>query len=155
MRSRPAALAAALAALLNVLACRPSPAAEGGERVGLQEALERTLASSHVVRAAGHDVGKAEVAVRRARAERYLPEAELLVETGVVPAAKGTVLDSPDEDDDFDNLGGFYKVNLKVVQPLYTFGRLKSLEEAALEGFDAQQAKREFTLQELSLLIEN
>jgi outer membrane protein TolC len=111
------------------------------------------LGSSHVVRAADLEVEKAGVAVKRARAERYVPKAELLVETGLVPEARGTVLDSPDEDSDVDGLGPFYKINLKVVQPLYTFGRLKNLERMAREGLGAAEANRELAQQELSLLV--
>jgi outer membrane protein TolC len=95
---------------------------------------------------------RAAVSLKRARAERYVPETELTLETGVVPAARGTALDSPDEMDSLDSLGGFYKVGLTVVQPLYTFGRLSHLEQTAREGMGAAAAKTGLTVQEISLL---
>ena len=122
-------------------------------KLTLSSAVELAVRESHFVRSANLEVDKAGVAVKRARAERYVPEAELLVETGVVPAARGTVLDSPDEDSDLDRLGPFYKVNLKIVQPLYTFGRLKNLEKLARGGLGAAEANRELALQEFSLLV--
>ena len=39
--------------------------------------------------------------------------------------------------DDVNNLGPFFKANLKIVQPLYTFGRLENLEKTAREALAA------------------
>jgi outer membrane protein TolC len=122
-------------------------------RLTLASALDMAVGSSHLLRSADLEVEKAGISIKRARAERYVPEAELLVETGVVPAARGTALDSPDQQSDLDSLGPFYKINLKIVQPLYTFGRLKNLEKLAREGLGAAEANAELALQELSLLV--
>jgi outer membrane protein TolC len=146
-------LLAATASLLIVLFLRVPSAPAEELKLTLSSALEMAVDKSHFVRSADLEVDKAGVAVKRARAERYVPEAELLVETGVVPAARGTVLDSPDQDSDLDHLGAFYKVNLEIVQPLYTFGRLKNLENLARGGLGAAEANRELALQELSLLV--
>ena len=45
---------------------------------------------------------------------------------GVVPAAKGTIFDSPDTARDLDDLGPFVRFRLDATLPLYTFGRLTS-----------------------------
>jgi outer membrane protein TolC len=124
----------------------------GTVRVDLESAVARTVSNSNLVTAARMGEERAAVSLKRARAERYLPETELTVETGVVPAARGTALDSPDEMDSLDSLGGFYKVGLTVVQPLYTFGRLSHLEQTAREGMGAAAAKTGLTVQEISLL---
>jgi len=87
---------AAMASLLVVLFLRVPSAPAEELKLTLSSALEMAVDKSHFVRSADLEVDKAGVAVKRARAERYVPEAELLVETGVVPAARGTVLDSPD-----------------------------------------------------------
>lgn len=143
----------AVIALLVLAAAPPPVACSEPLNLDLESALRMAVENSHLVRAAGLEEEKAEVGVRRARAERYLPETELLVETGVVPAARGTVVDSPDEMDEVNNLGPFFKANLKVVQPLYTFGRLENLEEAAREALSAARSKKDLSLQDLSLLL--
>jgi outer membrane protein TolC len=119
----------------------------------LSRALEMAVASSHLVRAADFEEEQAEVRIRRARAERYVPETELHLETGVVPAARGTAVDSQENMDSVERLGPFFKANIKVVQPLYTFGRLRYLEQTARDGLEAARSKGELTLQGLSLLV--
>lgn len=143
------------AGLALVLATGAAPSTVRGETLNLDlaSALRMAVENSHLVRAAEFGEKKAEVTVRRARAERYLPETELLIETGVVPAARGTALESPDKMDDVDNLGAFVKANLKIVQPLYTFGRLENLEKTAREALGAAHARKDLSLQDLSLLL--
>jgi outer membrane protein TolC len=119
--------------------------------IDLESAVSMTVRNSNLVSAAHIGEEKAAVMLKRARAE-YLPESELTVETGVVPAARGTAVDSPDEMDSLDSLGGFYKVGLEVVQPLYTFGRLSHLEQTAREGIGAAVARTGLEVQEMSLL---
>jgi outer membrane protein len=124
----------------------------GTVRLDLESAVSRTVSNSNLVAAAHIGEERAALSLKRARAERYVPETELTVETGVVPAARGTAIDSPNEMDSLDSLGGFYKVGLEVVQPLYTFGRLSHLEQTAREGIGAAAAKTGLTVQEMSLL---
>ena len=144
---------AAGVALLIAAGILPPKACGEPLNLDLASALRMAVENSHLVRAAGLEEERAEVGVRRARAERYVPETELFVETGVVPAARGTSVDSPDKMDDVNNLGPFLKANLKIVQPLYTFGRLENLEKTAREALAAAHARKDLSLQDLSLLL--
>ena len=53
---------------------------------------------------------------------------------------------SPDSSSDLDSLGPFYRLELKFVQPLWTFGKLDALEGLAQKGLDAQRARDTLTV---------
>ena len=132
-------------AVLLALQVTAVPAFAGAPPLGLREVVERAVAESHQVKAGGFDVVKAEAGVRKARALRYLPELKLKLEGGLVPAARGTVVSSPDTSSEVEDLGPFYRANLTFVQPLWTFGRLDAADDLARGALTAQQARRDLT----------
>lgn len=140
------------AVLIAALVLPSGTAAAEILEIDLQRALTMAVENSHLVRSSTLEEEEARVNVRRARAERYIPETELLFESGLIPAARGTAVDSTDKLDSVDNLGPFFKVNLKVVQPLYTWGRLENLEKTAREGVGAAEVQKELTIDEVSLI---
>lgn len=142
MRRRKPALAGAT--LLGVLLA-VSPAAAEAPPLGVREVVERAVAESHLLKAGAFDVARAGEAVRKARALRILPEITLDLAGGLVPEARGTVVSSPDSSGELGDLGPFYRLELKLVQPLWTFGRIDAAEALAREGLAAQQARRTLT----------
>lgn len=111
-------------------------------RLGLRDVVQRALAESHLLKAGAFEVAKAGEGVRKARALRLLPEVTLGLEGGLVPEARGTVVYSPDSSGSLEDLGPYYRIELKLVQPLWTFGRLDATEALAREALAAQQARR-------------
>jgi outer membrane protein TolC len=134
--------ARALLGLVLLGGLAASAAAAETPRLGLREVVERAVAESHLVKAGAFEVAKADEGVRKARALRILPEVTLSLASGLVPEAHGTVVSSTDSSDDPDGLGPFYRLELKLVQPLWTFGRLDATEALARQGLAAQQARR-------------
>jgi len=121
------------------------------ERIGLLEVVQRAIAESHQLKAGAFDVAKANAGVRKAQALRFLPEVTVGLEGGLVPEARGTVVSSPDSSGSLDNLGPFYRLEIKLVQPLWTFGRLEATETLAREALAAQQARRSLTGENVAL----
>jgi outer membrane protein TolC len=136
----------------TVLACAlaASGAAAGTLRLGLRETVERGIAESHLVKAGAIEVERAGQGVRKARALRILPEVTVNAGTGLVPEARGNVVSSPDDSNDLDDLGPYYRLELKLVQPLWTFGKLDSAENLALKGLAAQEARSALTGQNVA-----
>jgi len=126
-------------------ACLASTAVAETVRLGLRETLERAQTESHLVKAGSIDVMKAGEGVRKARAMRFLPEAKVNLAGGLVPEARGTVVASEDSSESLNDLGPYYRLELKLVQPLWTFGKLDALENLARAGLAAQQARRALT----------
>lgn len=130
--------------LLGGALSAPAAAAEP-LRLGLRDVVERAVAASHFVKAGAFDTAKADAGVRKARALRILPEVTLNLTGGLVPEARGSVVSSPDSSGDTDNLGPYCRLELRLVQPLWTFGRVDAAEALAGEGLAAQLARRALT----------
>ena len=142
------ALGAGAALLAATLAA--ADAAAETLRLGLRETVERATAESHLVKAGAIEVERAGQGVRKARALRILPEATVNLGTGLTPEARGNVVYSPDAANDLDDLGPYYRLELKFVQPLWTFGKLDAVETLALQGLAAQEARSALTGQNVA-----
>ncbi|GIX46430.1 MAG: RND transporter [Candidatus Tectimicrobiota bacterium] len=72
---------------------------------------------------------------------------------GPSPRARGNQLSSPDSKLDPEITGVFGQVSFSLVQPLFMFGKLRSLREAASHGIAASKAKVQQTATEVALLV--
>jgi outer membrane protein TolC len=146
-------LRSAVAALVPLALAGAVLAPEAGAepvRLGLRATVDRALAESHVLKAGDADVAKAGENVRKAQAQRILPKAEVNLRTGLVPAAHGDILFSPQTRDTLDNLGPYYRLELSLAQPLWTFGKLDALEAVARQGLATEEARRTLTRENVS-----
>lgn len=90
-----------------------------------------------------------------ARAARYVPEAKATISSFVVPAAHGTVANPSPETTDrsLSGLSPFIRIDLEVVQPIYTWGRLDAARDAATAGVKARESLVRDKLAELRVRI--
>jgi outer membrane protein TolC len=98
-------------------------AAERSDEVAIKQA---ELASAHADEAL-------------ARALRIVPLASATVITGPAPEAHGNVLESDTTNRRLTGLRPFGRIDVNVVQPLYTWGRLDAASDAAAAGVRARQ----------------
>lgn len=70
----------------------------------------------------------------------YSPRFTLESYTGVVPDAKGDITDTTDTNDEYNDLGPFLRVDLKVIQPLYSFGKYASAKQAGASNLVMRRA---------------
>lgn len=117
----------------------------------VETAVSRAIEVNPLVRAAGHETDRSAETLRRARAQRILPETKVKVSTGLVPEARGTIFTSPDDYDDLDGMAPFYRAELKFVQPIFTFGKLSALVDGASRGLAVNEAREEHTTQSVAL----
>jgi outer membrane protein TolC len=101
--------------------------------------LERALETSPDMHEALADQFVAESQLNRAKAGR-LPTAEFTGILSPITAAEGNAVDGDTDSDDFGILS---KGDLKVIQPVYTFGRLSNEIRAARQGLLAREAATE------------
>ena len=125
----------------------PSPGqrADGGrgraplERLGLGECVRRALAFAPEVEVARSRVAVSQAKLHQAEVSRFLPEAEAVDYFGLARRAEGTVLD-PKDTVDTHAYGPFNKVEVNLVQPLFTWGKITAGIEAATHAVEAQIA---------------
>lgn len=83
----------------------------------------------------------------QARGARFLPKFELRNIWGPIPRARAELRDnggyviSPDTSTGLGDLGFFTELGVDILQPIYTFGKLGGLMEAAHHGVEADEAK--------------
>ncbi len=108
------------------------------QRWTLEQCLERALESSPEVHEARAEAQIAETQLAQAKAGR-LPRATLTAFLSFIDGAEGDALTG----DTTDDLGPYSEGELEVVQPLYTFGRLRHEIRAARQGVTARHATTE------------
>jgi len=145
-------IAAGLAVLLGALTPRAgwgqSPRGELRDDtvvVSLAQAEQLALRNHPTVAQSRLDVSVAQSRQQQARDARFVPKLELSNVWGPIPRARGEftdtgVLVSPDTSTSLGDLRWFTEVDLAVVQPLYTFGTLSGLVDAADFGVQASRS---------------
>ena len=144
-------LALMMTAALPRMAWAQAPAAR--TVYTLKDLIQRAMAASPEIRQFQRG---AEVAMARkdqADAARF-PQIELTAVVGPSPRARGTVEGgSPDRKDNPVITNVFERIEMTLVQPLYTFGKITGLREAAAEGVKADRAKVEEKASDVILRI--
>ena len=108
----------------------------------LKDLIQRALATSPEIRQFQRGAEVAMAKKDQADAARFA-QIELTAVVGPSARARGTVVDSPDRKDSptVDNV--FERVEMTLVQPLYTFGKITGYRDAAAEGVKVEKAKVE------------
>ena len=109
-------------------------------RLSLEEIIRLGLEASPRLWEQRCVVDQAEAQLGQAKAGR-LPRMDYLQIAGLIPEAKGTATYSPSSRSNLlEGLGPFTRLEIKINQPLYTFGKLKAHIEAAEKGLEAKEA---------------
>ena len=109
----------------------------------LKDLIQRALAASPEIRQFQRGAEVAMAKKDQADAGR-LPQIELTAVIGPSPRARGTVEGgSPDRKDTPVITNVFERVEMTLIQPLYTFGKITGYREAAAEGLKVEKGKVE------------
>jgi outer membrane protein TolC len=106
----------------------------------LEALVARALKENPEVAEGRWRVRGAEARLDEARASGLLPRLRLESASGLVPDAEGDVFNPPVDTTGLRSLGVFNRTELQFVQPLYTFGYLRSLREAAAAGVEVEES---------------
>ena len=119
----------------------------------LKDLIQRALATSPEIRQSQRGAEVALAKKDQADAARF-PQIELTAVVGPSPRARGTVEGgSPDRKDNPVVTNVFERIEMTLVQPLYTFGKITGFREAAAEGVKVDKAKVEEKAADLVLRI--
>jgi outer membrane protein TolC len=106
----------------------------------LADAVARAVAASAEIRQVQQGVAAAEAKKDQADAGRF-PQLTFTSVVGPSARARGTVVGSPDNVNEPTVDHVFTRQDLRLVQPLYTFGKLSNLREAAAQGVQVERAR--------------
>lgn len=106
----------------------------------LDDCIKMALAFSPQIKEQEQDV---EIAKSRlTEAEGYLwPQIEITLLSGPAPKARGNQVTSDFRNDRIEGLGFFGSIDLTIIQPLYTFGKLEHSRNAAQHGIKVDQSR--------------
>jgi len=125
--------------------------------ISLPEALQMAEQNSALQRDLAQLRRSAELKLRQVSMEKWLSTVELTVFGGVVPDVNADAAVSAQSADDllfnvssnevndgfsFSKLGPFARAELKVIQPLFTFGKISGFEDMATENLQLSEAER-------------
>jgi outer membrane protein TolC len=143
-------------------------AAEGlEERISLKELIERAENSELVKRGTGAILDSAKLKMNQVQMERWLTTFELSAFSGVVPDVNadtavanqnandllfGLKSDQIDEGA-LSRLGPFVKTEVKMVQPLFTWGKISGYENMAEHNLAVAEAEKSKQLSELRMMV--
>jgi outer membrane protein TolC len=120
----------------------PSPAPRKPEKLDLDEFVRRALEAAPDLAVARWDVATRQAKLREAKASRFLPQFEALNLVGLAPVYRGTVLE-PRDTVDTDRFGPFTSVDVTLIQPLFTWGKLTAGIAAATHAVEQEVAASE------------
>jgi outer membrane protein, multidrug efflux system len=136
-------------AVLGTLVCpaahASTPAPTEVETVGWSDLVERVERTSPFMNAARSGLDAMESQLERAQWARF-PAFRL--EAGGTPTPE-IQTDRFDIDVDWSRWGYFYRVGITMVQPVFTFGRIRALRTAARNGVDVGKARVDLARWEL------
>ncbi|PTL36622.1 hypothetical protein CLG94_02775 [Candidatus Methylomirabilis limnetica] len=143
-----------LALITTVAAIRPTSAQPPAPKAvyTLKDLIGRTLAISPEIRQMQRGAEVAMAKKDQADAGRF-PQIEVTAIVGPSSRARGDAASSPDRKDDPTVNNVFERVEMKLVQPLYTFGKLTGFRSAAEEGVKVEKAKVEEKAADLILRV--
>jgi outer membrane protein TolC len=88
-----------------------------------------------------------------ARAAAYLPGSTATLVAGPSPEARGNILESRNSNRTLTGLVPFGRIDVNLVQPLYTWGQLSAAKDAAAAGVRGRELARDATSHEVQLRV--
>jgi outer membrane protein TolC len=143
--------------LLNVCSAISPPASSAQAKpapraFSLEEAIALSIQFSPQIKEEQFGVLLRQSQRAQANAARFA-QIEITIVGGPSPRARGNQLQSPDSKTDPDITGVFGRATLSLVQPLYTFGKISSLRQAAAHGIAVSQAQVHQKATEVAMLV--
>lgn len=145
--------------LISLLCFTADVTAQDTVRVSLKEFIQRGVAYSDELKARQLSVDMSDNAIREARLLGFLPRFELTTNHGIVPdvisdsiLANGSPLPreeyylDPNLRNDWAKLKVFSQMEVRMLQPIYTWGAIRSAVDAARAG--AIAAREQFTMEQ-------
>lgn len=126
--------------------------------LSLARCEELALAHSTLVGNANADLDLSRARQAQASHARFLPKANLTQIVGPAPRVRAAftptgVLTSPDTSTSLSDLRPFTEITLDLIQPIWTFGKLRGLNDAAAFGVEAGEANVDAKKDEVRLQI--
>jgi len=147
--NRPVFPGAMIPFIAVAMAAAPAPCGP----LDLPTTMALAAARSDEVALSRAEVATAEAVLAIARAIGILPMSTATLLVGPSPEAHGTVVESDNSNRHIAGLGIFSRVDVTLVQPLYTWGQISSGKRAAEAGVRARELLVDDSLQQVGFRV--
>lgn len=106
----------------------------------LEDCIQMALKFSPQIKEQEQEMEIAKTRLEEAEGYQW-PQIELLTLFGPAPRAHGDQIHSDYRNDRIDGLGVFGSADIKLVQPLYSFGKLEEAKKAATHGIRVEESR--------------
>ncbi len=106
----------------------------------LEECINMALKFSPQIKEQQQELEMAKTRLEEAKGYEW-PQLEVMTLFGPSPKASGNQVSSPHRNDKIHGLGVFGSAELKLVQPIYTFGKITEAKKAATHGIKVEQSR--------------
>jgi outer membrane protein len=120
--------------------------------VSLEDAVTKAVQFSPQIKEDEFGVLLRQSQLRQANAARFA-QLEITLVVGPSPRARGNQITSPDSKLSPKITGVFARSFFDIVQPLYTFGKIKSFREAATHGIAVSKAQVQQKATEVAMMV--
>jgi outer membrane protein TolC len=151
-------LTALLVGTLGVLPSGAAPTLADTFRVDLEAAIVRAIEVSPEILQSASSVDRAAARSRFAKTSRFLTEFNATTTHSVVPGVTNPndvptdqLFLDPDVRNDWDKLAVFNQLQIELLQPIYTWGEIGGLVQAAEHGVDVEEAGLDTKKDEVTL----
>jgi outer membrane protein len=153
LRHRPLLVYVVLSVLtLGSAVCSVAQQAPSPKTLSLEEALALAVQYSPQVKEEQFGVLRRQSQLSQANAARFA-QLKITAVVGPSPRARGNQISSPDSKLSPDITGVFGRFEFSIVQPLYTFGKIKGFRDAATHGVAVSQAKVKEQATQVAMLV--
>ena len=129
-------------------------AASTPAELSLNDAIEIAHQAAHSKTTSSRlEIESAEQEVKEIFGTFYSPRFDLESYTGLVSDARGDITTTTDTNEDYGGLGPFLKIDLKVIQPIYSFGKYASAKEAGQNNLVMKKAMFRESKDDLTLEV--
>ncbi len=115
-------------------------AADAEETYTLDECIRKALEFSPEIKEVQQDVEISKTLLDEAKGYQW-PQIETLGLAAPVSDAKGNQIESDYHSDRIEGLGPFGSIDITLVQPLYTFGKIDEKKKAATHGIEVDKSR--------------
>jgi outer membrane protein len=110
------------------------------ETYTLDECIRKALEFSPQIKEVRQDVEIAKTRLDEAQGYQW-PQINALGFAGPAPDAKGNQIESDYHSDEIEGLGPFGSIDITLIQPLYTFGKIGEKKKAATHGIEVDKSR--------------
>jgi len=121
--------------------------------LSITDAIEIAQQKNPITAVSQFEISQAKEDINEIFGTFHSPQFEILSYGGLISDARGNATESPDSVEDYSHLGPFFKADIKIIQPLYSFGKYGTALEAGQQNLEMKKSMHRKSVTDLSFEV--